>query len=187
LRGRALIATWSLGALVVVSAIVSVVETRERDPGSQSHADAGVFRLLPYESTALRIEGWRDRYWSGDLLRFVDPFAQVTENAFVLRAGDRPAEILLASRRRGPLLGLEVRANTDEAILEVTDRRGRRTYPLPRDGTVAVETAPPWRHHRFWWAPDLTYSSRALRLAVRTPAGEPATVRFSYVGLRPAS
>ena len=187
LRGRALIATWSLGALVVVSAIVSVVETRDRDPGSQSHAYAGVFRLLPYESTALRIEGWRDRYWSGDLLRFVDPFAQVTENAFVLRAGDRPAEILLASRRQGPLLGLEVRANTDEAVLEVTDRRGRRTYPLPREGIVAVETAPPWRHHRFWWVPDLTYSSRTLRLAVRTPVGEPATVSFSYRGLRPAS
>ncbi|MGB6362194.1 MAG: hypothetical protein WBG64_05945 [Thermoanaerobaculia bacterium] len=186
LRGRSLIATWSLGILVVVSSIVSVAETRERDPGSQSHAYAGLFRLLPYESTALRIEGWRDRYWSGDLLRFVDPFAQVTEEAFVLRAGDRPAEILLASRRQGPLMRLEVRANTDEAVLEVTDRRGQRTYPLPRDGTVAVETAPSWRHHRFWWDADRTYSSRTLRLAVSTPDGEPATVRFSYSGLRPA-
>jgi hypothetical protein len=187
LRGRALVASWSLGVLVAVSAILSVSETRDRDPGSQSHAYAGIFRLLPYESTALRIEGWRDRYWSGDLLRFVDPFAQVTEDAFVLRAGDPPAEILLASRRQGPMLRLEVRANTDEAILEVTDRRGQRTYPLPREGIVEVEMAPSWRHHRFWWDPDRTYSSRTLRLAVRTPAGEPATVRLSYGGLRPAS
>jgi hypothetical protein len=85
------------------------------------------------------------------------------------------------------MLRLEVRANTDAAILEVTDRRGQRTYPLPRDGIVEVETAPSWRHHRFWWDPYRTYSSRTLRLAVRTPAGEPATVRLSYGGLRPAS
>ena len=187
LKRRALVLTWSLGVLVAVSAIVSVAQARERDPGSQSHAYAGLFRLLPYESTALRIEGWRDRYWSGDLLRFVDPFAQVTEEAFVLRAGDRPAEILLASRRQGPMLRLEVRANTDEAILEVSDRRGRRTYPLPREGIVAVETAPSWRHHRFWWDPERTYYSRALRLAVTTPDGEPAAVRLSHTGLRPAS
>ena len=187
LKRRALVATWILGVLVSVSAIASVAATRERDPGSQSHAHAGLFRLLPYESTALRIEGWRDRYWSGDLQRFVDPFAQVKEEAFVLRAGDRPAEILLASRRQGPMLRLEVRANTDEALLEVTDRRGRRTYPLPREGIIAVETAPAWRHHRFWWEPDRTYASRTLRLAVSTPDGEPAIARFSYIGLRPAS
>ena len=187
LRYRALVVSWSLGVLVVVSAIVSATGNRDRDPGSQSHAYAGLFRLLPYESTALRIEGWRDRYWSGDLMRFVDPNAQVTEEAFVLRAGDRPAEILLASRRQGPMLRLDVRANTDEAVLEVTDRRGRRTYPLPREGIVAVETSPSWRRHRFWWDPDRTYSSRTLRLAVRTPDGEPATVRFSHAGLRPTS
>ena len=187
LKRRALVAAWSLGVLVAVSAIASVAQARERDPGSQSHAYTGLFRLLPYESTALRIEGWRDRYWSGDLVRFVDPFAQVTEEAFVLRAGDRPAEILLASRRKGPMLRLEVRANTDEAVLEVTDRRGRRTYPLPREGIIAVETAPSWRRHRFWWDTDRTYSSRTLRLSVRTPGGEPATVRFSSKGLRPPS
>jgi hypothetical protein len=186
-RGRSLALIWGLAVLVLVSALVSVAETRDRDPGSQNHAYAGVFRLLPYESTALRIEGWRDRYWSGDLLRFVDPFAQVSEEAFVLRAGDRPAEILLASRRQGPILRLEVRGTTGEANIEVTDRRGSRTYPLPRHGVVEVETAPPWRHHRFWWDADRTYSSRALRLAVVTPDGSPATVRLSYNGLRPAS
>ncbi len=167
---RGLTAAWVLAAGLLASAWVSVLRSVEveRERQSQSHAYAGIFRLLPFESTALHIDGVRDLHWYGDVVRLVDPFARLrrtTDGDQLVAIGGRPAELLFVTRpevrsvlfhsmraegRRepglrvsGPLVGLQWLAGGD--VLELS---------LP----------PAWRRHPFAGAPDRPAAMRTVRL-----------------------
>ncbi len=72
---RLLAVAWILALGFWSSGLYSVSLTRDLGSSSQSHAHAGLFRLLPFESTAKNIDGIESRYWRRDFVRFVDPFA----------------------------------------------------------------------------------------------------------------
>jgi hypothetical protein len=149
---RSIAAAWLLAGGLFASAWVSVLRTVEIEPEwqSQSHAYAGLFRLLPFESTAARIDGVRDLHWYGDVVRLVDPFAELHRpllrrsgrNELLWVRGSRSTELLLFTR-------LEVRSvlfwGTEGDVLEV---------PLAR----------PWRRHPFPGAPDRPAAARSVRL-----------------------
>ena len=193
---RWLVAAWALAAVSYASALVSVSSHHATGAGSQSHTLAGVFRRLPYESTARDIVGRRDRYWSGHFVRFVDPFPGVGPFHFDLHAGRPPAELLIAHWRPARKLRLWVDTPAAEATLEVFDRGGRAGFavgadvgaggPSPARGPLGVpvdlEPAPPWRFHRYWWHPETVYATRALRLRLSTPGGTPAVATVRYFG-----
>jgi hypothetical protein len=187
---RALAATWCVAAVFGVSAFVSVRRTAALDPTSQSHAHAGLFRALPYESTASGIDGRRDRYWSDDFLRFVDPYARVGRDSFEIDAGAPAAEIELASRRPDATSRWLVSARAPRATLVVSDWRRTRRYELTgrgetSGGPVEIELAPAWRVHPFWWSQGRAARARLVRFALETPDRRPATARVRYLGRRP--
>ncbi len=191
---RWLAAAWALAAVSYGSALVSVSRHHDLDTGSQSHSRAGIFRLLPYESTARNIVGRRDRYWAGHFVRFVDPFPGVGPFHFELRAGRPPAEMLIANWRPMSKIRLWVEASAPEATLEVRDYRRRSSFAVgarasgPRltRGLLGVpidlETSPPWRRHRYWWHAETVYSTRGLRLRLVTPGDLPARAEIRYFG-----
>ena len=188
---RWLTAGWALAAVSYGSALLSVTRHHGIDSGSQSHTRAGIFRLLPYESTALDIVGRRDRYWTGHFVRFVDPFPGVGPWHTELYAGRPPAELLVAHWRPLDKIRLWVETSAPEAILEVRDYAQRTTFPVgarepavlrgPFGVRVDLEPSRPWRRHRYWWDPDTLYSSRSLRLRLLVPAG-PAAAVVRYFG-----
>ncbi len=187
LPGRlAIAAAWGVALVAGASAATSVARHTAADPWSQSHAHAGLFRLLPYESTAGAIAGRRDRYWSGDFLRFVDPFAEAGPDSFRIFAGRAPAEVVVATYWPGTPLRFLVAASGPGSVLEVSDWAGRWEFPLtgPEEGErrqlLAVEPSRAWRRHSFWWTPDLpNYRVRALRFALRSASGAgEATLRY---------
>ena len=177
-----------LAALFGLSSLVSVRRTAGVDATSQSHAYAGLFRLLPYESTASNIDGRRDRYWSGDFVRFVDPWAAVGPQSFELRAGSPPAEVEIATRRRSGEMNWLVTTDAPRATLVVRDWRRTRRLPLGETpgggagGLVPVPLAPAWRIHPFWWSQGEPVATRLVRLSVETPDGSPATARLRHLG-----
>lgn len=178
---RALIAVWIVGAVVWGSALLSVERARELDRSSQSHAYAGIFPLLPYESTARTLDGWRDRYWEGTFWRFTDPWATAGEEAFELVSGRPAAETLLATRGPVVALRLAVRSDAPEVVLEVSQHGSRSRLRADTSGpegrgVVELSLAPVWRAHPFWWAPGVPYDVRALRW--RLAEGSAARVRF---------
>jgi len=178
---------WLVGLAVWASAVVSVARTGELDRTSQSHAYAGVFRLLPYESTARAVDGWRDRYWEETFWRFTDPWATAGEDAFLLAPGRPRAETLVATRKPLEALRLTVHSDAPEVVLEVSDWKRTRTLTVDTSGpagraVVEVAIAPAWRRHPFWWAPGVPYDVRALRW--RTLGDAPARVRL--LGTAPA-
>ena len=186
---RALAAVWAVAALFGASGLASVAATGELDRTSQSHAHAGLFRLLPYESVASNIDGRRDRYWSDDFVRFVDPFARAGAWSFEIASGSPAAELEVATTRPGATTRWLVHADAPEATLVVSDWRRARRYPLAREGAtsggpVAVDLAPAWRVHPFWWSGGLAARARLVRFALETPAGRPATARVRYLGRR---
>lgn len=180
---------WTLAIAVGASAYVSLQRTARLDASTQSHAHAGLFRLLPYETTGAPIGGRVDRYWSGDFLRFTDPYAEVGEWTFTLRSGEPAAEVVVASywdRERPSFLAI---VEGGPAKLAVTDWRGVHRTALPRPidgvgrGVVTPKVAPPWRRHSYWWGPPgEIYGVRTLRLAVTALGSEPASVTFRYLG-----
>lgn len=180
LPGKGLLAlSWGLAAIVGGSVALALAAPPLPGWGSQSHVAAGLLRRLPYESTARAIDGRRDRYWAGDLVRFVDPIAAVGPDGFSLRVGEAPAELLLVTSVGDPSTLLRYRTRGRGLDLLVSDRRGERRYPLNgggdvRRGTLAVELAAAWRRHPYWWAPDTVYAARSVRLAVVPAAGAPA-------------
>ena len=188
---RPLAAVWALAAVSYGSALLSVIRHHELDSGSQSHTRAGIFRLLPYESTALDIVGRRDRYWAGHFVRFVDPFPGVGPQHAELYAGRPPAELLVAHWRPLDKIRLAVETSAPEATLEVSDYAQRTRFPVGTRATSArrgpfgievdLEPSRPWRRHRYWWDPDTLYWSRSLRLRLLVPAG-PATAVIRYFG-----
>lgn len=179
---------WVVGFLVATSALVSVARTGDRDRSSQSHAYAGVFRWLPYESTAPGIEGRHDRYWVGDFVRFVDPWAQVEPASFVLHAGDPGAELEVATRSAGAPLHWLVSAEAP-ATLVVSDWLGSRSFPLAlradggSGGLVTWRPSPAWRRHPFWFRSGESYSARLVRLRLESDR-KGASARVRYLGER---
>ncbi|HSM13289.1 MAG TPA: hypothetical protein VLA66_04415 [Thermoanaerobaculia bacterium] len=187
---RTLLAAWGLAAVAGASAAVSVARAGELDPTSQSHAHAGIFRLLPYESTASNIDGRRDRYWSDDFVRFVDPWAEVGPWSFRLEAGRPAAELELGTAWPGGTTTWLVAADAPGATLVVGDWRRTRRYPLApagrgSGGPVRVELAPAWRIHPFWWSDGVPARARLVRFRIEPDPEHPetrATVR--YLGRR---
>ncbi|MDX1501488.1 MAG: hypothetical protein R3325_03925 [Thermoanaerobaculia bacterium] len=182
-RPERLVPVWLLAAAALASAGISAARTQELDRDSQSHASAGIFRLLPYESTARRIDGGRDRYWAGDFVRFVDPWAELDEYEFRLESGRPGAELLVASTRPGGPFVLLVDTDHPSAELAFSDWGRDVTYLVPGGGpgppvTVTLTPSPAWRRHRFWWTDAALYSARTLRLALRAPGGGGARVRY---------
>jgi hypothetical protein len=204
---RSLAAVWALAAVVLVSVMLSLGRAREADPSSQSHAHAGIFRWMPYESTANYIDGSRERFWleRWELVRFADPWARVGEQSFVLEAGAPPAEIEIATWRgsadappRGPLARKESEGNGAMRFLVLSEaRRLDFVYrdwrkevvvplerPVGRRGLVEIQSSAPWRRHPFWffWMIEEPFSARVLRLSIRTPDGSPARAEVRYLG-----
>lgn len=181
---KALAPAWVVAVLAGASAWVSEKRAMEEPPTSQLHAYAGVFRWLPYESTAQQIDGRRDRYWSEEFVRFVDPFALVGPWSFELISGSPPAEVLLARHgQKQPLLWLVV--SDGPARLVWRDWARRRSIKLEPTGSgayggwAAIRLAPPWRMHRFWWDPEAFYDVFLARFWLEAPqSGTRARVRY---------
>lgn len=183
---RSLAAVWLVAALAGGSALLSVSRTVAEDPMSQSHVHAGLFRWLPYESTARLIDGQRDRYWSGDFVRFVDPFARVGPSGFQLRSGEPAAELLIASAGGRQELHFEVESDLPDAEIVLTSGFERHHYKLERAGKhfrgeVAWAAPAALRRHHFWWDDHTTYQVWSVRLALRAPRGS-GTARLRYLG-----
>ena len=185
---RLLLAIWALAAVVGISALASQIRFGALDPTSQAHANAGLFRLLPYESTATNLDGRRDRYWANDFVRFVDPFAEVGEWSFTIASGRPAAELEIATRFPEAPMHLTVVADAEPVTLVISDWRGERRYPLAsfapgRSGGIVVHAAAPaWRRHRFWWSPEARYAARLVRFSAVTGGAEGASVRLRYLG-----
>jgi hypothetical protein len=188
---RALAAGAALATAVGLSALASVAGAGALDPTSQSHAHAGLYRLLPYESTASNIDGRRDRYWSGDFLRFVDPFAEVAPWSFALDSRRPSAEIELGTVWAGDRTTWLAVTDAPRATLVVSDWRRSRRYPLAEHpgggagGPIVVDAAPAWRVHPFWWSEGAAARARLLRFALETPDGAPARAQVRYLGREP--
>ena len=188
-RRRWLWVGWAIALLAFTSAAVSVLTTRDRDQGSQNHTYAGVFRWLPYESTASAIDGRRDQYWSDEFQRFVDPFAKVGRLDFRLQAGETAAEIQVANQRQAGVMRFLVNTDVPDAVLEYRDWRSRQDFELVADpgadqasGVVEVLPAAAWRRQTFWFEPGAVYLIRNFRLALRTPDGSPGNAEIHYLG-----
>ena len=178
---RSLALAWGVGVVVGASALVSMTMVVESAAPSQSHAAAGVFRLLPTETTALRVDGFRGRYWRRDFVRFVDPFADDDEKRFRLAAGAPAAELELAFRVPRDTLRLVIDPGETGGELVWRDWLGggaRALVPGPQG--VELPLSPAWRRHTYWWHVPDVYQVRTVRLAFRSEAGGEAVVR--YVG-----
>jgi len=185
LPGRRLAAAaWLLAFVAGGSALASTLATRDLDPTSQTHVHAGLFRALPYESTASNVEGRRDRYWNGDFVRFVDPWARVDRWSFELIAGEPAAELEIATAWDGTPEHWLVVADAPEAALVLSDwRRSERLELARRDGGRAGgpflwRPGPAWRRHRFWFGQGALFDTRLVRLRLDAPEGTRARVRY---------
>lgn len=191
-RGRALVLPWVVAVLALGSAVVSNWQTRGAEPSSQQHAYAGIFRVLPYESTLQSIEGSHERFWLHDweweMLHFNDPYSRVGAYSFFLEAGAPPAEIEIANTREDGLLRFLVLSDAPELWVDYRDWRQSRTATLSRPmgerGLVEFDASPAWRRHPFWfhWRLDDIFHARVARLAIRTPDGSPAVAEVRYLG-----
>ncbi len=184
---RAWLVVGGCAAAVFGSALLSQWTAGELDPSSQGHAHRGVFRWLPYESTASAIDGRRDRYWSDEFVRFVDPWAQVGDWSFLLRSGDLPAELLVASQRPHGAMRFVVHSDAPEILVEYRDWKRRTVERLESrvggvNGEVRFLPSAAWRRHPFWWEAGDPFYARTFRLSVRTPDGRPAQAELRYLG-----
>lgn len=185
--GRQLVPAWLIAATVGISALYSVESSRARDPMSQSHAYKGLFRLLPYETTALEIDGHRDRYWAGDFVRFSDPHADVGDFDFTLDSELPPAELVLATTWSGDHPTLLITSEQEPLELRVADWGRRRWHRLESTPTgtrsvVELDLSPAWRQHAYWWSANRPYQVRTQRLTLLTNDGTRARARIRYLG-----
>ncbi len=184
---RLLALTWLVAAVSYGSAALSISRTHEIDATSQSHANAGIFRAAPFESTTVDLAR-HQLYWGDLFVRFVDPFARVRPWHFELTAGVPPAELLVSDWQSPERLRLLVATDAAEAILIATDYRGEWRYPVGasdrqrRDAVVDLTPSPAWRRHRYWWHPTQLYNTSAIRLQLVTPSGEPARAQLRLLG-----
>jgi len=184
-RRRTLAVAWLVAAVAAGSAIFSVARVAPFDRTIHSHVHAGLFRALPYESTASHLEGRTDRYWSGDFVRLVDPFARASAWSLSLVSLLPPAEIEIATHWPGDRLRMVAVTGGPPATLVVSDWRGEHRYPIGEAGSVIeVTPGPAWRFHPFWWAPGRVYRARLLRFDVESPEGQPVEARLRYLGRR---
>lgn len=185
---RAWLPVWIVAILALGSAATSSMRCAEVQAdldrrinvchGSQSHAYAGLFRWLPWESTSRRIEGVRDRYWAGEFVRFVDPWADVDDNAFHLRAGRPAAELSIAHWRRAERQVFRVLSNVAEATLVVEHDGDEQRFAVGRDAAPGVDgwlhieviSETPWVRHRFWFQ-ETPYWVAGYRLRLDSPEG----------------
>ncbi len=185
---RVQLVAWLVATAVGISALLSVATWAAIEPSSQCHAYAGIFRLLPYESVASSIDGRRDRYWSGDFLRFVDPFARVRAWSFELASGTPAAEVEIATSWSGETSRWIVHADAARATLVTSDWTGTTRHALATiagrrsGGPLLLQSAPAWRRHRFWWPVEQPYDVRVLRFRLESGDGSPVTARLRYLG-----
>jgi hypothetical protein len=186
---RLLAMAWALALGFWSSGLYSASLYRNLDPSSQSHAHAGLFRLLPFESTARNLDGVESRYWRQDYLRFVDPFAELDSQGYRLRSGTPAAELVVATSWPGDTLKLAIQSSSPAARLRVSDWQRSDTYPLDgtleiAPGVLEIELSPAWRRHEFWWQGDAIYNVRSLRLEILGAAGTEVTADIRYLGQR---
>jgi len=190
---RLLTAVWILALLTAGSALVSVVSTRDRDTSLLNHAHAGIFRWLPYESTAAGLAGGQDVFWTQEFARFVDPYVRVSRWKFRLNSADPATEVAVANRRSDEQLRFLVLSSAPELELVYSDwgRRVRTPLknPLGKRGLVEIEPSRPLRYHPLWfrnaWDHGLPYHVRVFRLAIRSPGDEPVEAEIRYLGQEP--
>jgi 4-amino-4-deoxy-L-arabinose transferase-like glycosyltransferase len=163
---RVLLAIATLALGFGLSAAVSTHRTQDLPGASQSHTTAGLFRSLPYESTAVDVQGHRGRFWSRDYLRFTDPYAAVRTGHFTLRSDQPAAEIMVASRLPRETITLLVRGGggtlewsdwTDSGSLEIPAGEGEPP------ATLKFTPSRPWRRHTFWFQNEDEYDVRLVR------------------------
>ena len=146
---RSLLTIWALAAVVGISALASQLRFGALDATSQAHANAGIFRLLPYESTASNLDGRRDRYWADDFVRFVDPFAEAGEWSFTIESGRPAAELEIATRFPDGADAPDVAvADADPVTLVICRLAGRaalsaRELRARHDPAASSSTQPP--------------------------------------------
>ena len=168
LSRKALLAVWALGFVVFGSACTSVLRTRHLDSSSQNHAYAGLFRLLPYESTAMNIAGRRDLYWEVEFFRFVDPYAIVDSAGFTLLANEPAAEILHASKRDTLVARFLARSDSGSARILYRGAGGARSFELEpvesgSRGLLEIELESSKLRHRYWFQPPERMHTRKHR------------------------
>ncbi len=186
---RLLAVAWLLALGFWSSGLYSVSLTRGLDSTSQNHTHAGLFRLLPFESTAKNIDGVEARYWRRDFVRFVDPFAGIGAQSFRLSSGVPATELVVATSWPGETLKIAVQASSPRTVLEVTDWQRSDAYALDGSvdmapGVLEIDLSPAWRRHGFWWQDGGTYAVRSLRLKLVHPEGTEATADVRYLGQR---
>jgi hypothetical protein len=191
LPGRGGVAlTWVLALLVGGSAVLSEWRVRGLDDSSQSHAHAGLFRALPYESTASDLENSRDRYFGKDFVRSVDPFVEARPWSFGFSSEQPPAEFVLANLERDERLRLLVHSAARNLEIAFEDYGGRQTVSLSRPfgerGVVELSPSRPIRHHPLWfrnlWDHGKPYWVRVFRLGVRAIDGSPVDAQVRFLG-----
>lgn len=184
---RNLTVAWVLALVAWGSAVHSAYSVRGLDGSSQIHAYSGVFRRLPFESTAQRIDGLADRFWADDFVRFLDPFAKAAPWSFRLDSSRPATELLVATDWRDQPLHFVVSPSTAKVAVEVRDWRGQSHFSLPRPapeppGLLAVDTSEPWRHHAYWWRARKLYDSRVLRFSLIGDGEDAVTAVVRYAG-----
>jgi hypothetical protein len=183
-------ACWLLALVVGGSAVASESLASNSDATSQSHTRAGIFRLLPYETTASDIEGSQDRYFGKDFIRSVDPFVQAGPWSFRLDSSWPAAEFVLANLERTEPLRLLVHSGSRNLELLYSDHDQARVVGLPNPvgdkGLVQIQPSPPGRFHPLWfrnpWDHGKPYWVRVFRLAIRGADGAPATATVRFLG-----
>lgn len=181
---RQLLLPWLLALPCYASALYSET-TKGELMGSQSHTGQGVFAYLPIETVAQYIEGTIDRYWAGQLVRFVAPQATVNSVNFELSSEKRATEVVLAQWEIPSALRFVVETTAESATFEVEDYRRKQSFEVGRSATtrtplgvpVNVRPARPWRRHTFWFA-ERPYYVRVLKLRLRSPEKAKALVTF---------
>lgn len=189
-RARWQLMAWLIAAVAFGSAVVSVHRVQAIAPTSQSHAQAGLFRLLPYESVASDLEGNAERFWleEWELVRFADPYAKVAAWSFTLETGSPAAEIEIANTRADGLMRFLVLSPADTVELVYEDWGKQEVFTLSRPmgerGVVEIRPSRAWRVHPFWfaWMRNTDFHARVFRLSLRTPDGSPARAQLSYLG-----
>jgi hypothetical protein len=186
---RLVAGAWLITLCFWGSAAYASLRAGQTDSSSQRHASAGLFRCLPFESTARNIDGVRERYWRGDFVRFVDPHSRLKPQSFKLDSSRAAAELVVATVWRGTPLKLLVTADTPGAELVLSDWRRQRIYSLAGEPgrhaeLIDLEPSTAWRRHSFWWQGNALYFVRDLRLALRHPEGKRVSASVRYLGRR---
>ena len=184
---RSLAVAWAVALVSWGSAVYSAYSVRDLDDSSQAHAHAGIFRRLPFESTAHRIDGLAERFWADDYVRFLDPFAAAAPWSFRLDSSRPEAELLVATDWDGQPLHFVASPSAANVVVEVRDWRRQSGYSLPQEspeppGLLVVATSTPWRRHSYWWKPGRIYNSRVLRFSLVGGGEEGVTAVVRYAG-----